>query len=310
MRPFRFALKTAGAANASDWRQLVDKVEGLGYSTLTVADHLDDQWGPLVSLTSALERTNHLRVGALVFANDFRHPALLAKELATLDLLGEGRVEVGLGAGWRHADYTSTGIPFASAPARIDRLAEAVEVLRALWGTEGPVTWNGRYYEVDSLVGMPRPHTAGGPPLVIGGGGRRVLSLAAVQADIVGFNTSLHEGSIGVGAAQSAVADRFDERVGWVKEAAGERFGELELQLNTFTVQVLDDPEPLFEALAPGFGLTVDQARDIPMVLAGSVTAICEQLLERRERYGFSYIVVHEAELDSFAPVVERLAGT
>ena len=220
MHPFRFSVQCGQAASGSEWRNLARKVESLGFSTLTVPDHFDDQWGPLVALTSAVEATSTLRVGTLVFDNDYRHPVHLAKEVATLDLLSEGRVEFGLGAGWMRSDYQAAGLPYDRPGVRIDRMVEALAIIRQLWA-DGVATFSGAHYEVDGLVGQPRPHTPGGPPVLIGGGGKRVLSIAARHADIVGFNASLHEGEVGPGAARSALADVFVERVGWVRDAAG-----------------------------------------------------------------------------------------
>jgi probable F420-dependent oxidoreductase len=308
MRPFRFSLQASGAASGAAWRALARKAEELGFSTLTVPDHLDDQFGPLVALTSAVEATRSLRVGALVFDNDYRHPVHLAKEIATLDLLSEGRVEFGLGAGWMRSDYEAAGIAYDRPGVRIDRMLEGLAIIKALWA-DGSATLAGDHYQVSGLQGLPRPYTPGGPPVLIGGGGRRVLTAAARHADIVGFNVSLAAGAIGPEAAQSALAGLFDERVGWVRAAAGERFAQLELQLNTFAVLVVDDPQPMFAAIAPQFGLTPEQVGEVPMVLAGPVEEICDLLHARRERYGFSYISVHAHELDAMAPIVARLAG-
>ncbi len=265
-----------------------------------------------MAMTVGAEATSELRVGSLVFDVDYRHPVMLAKEMATLDLVSEGRLEVGLGAGWLREDYHAAGLPFDPAATRIERLAEAVEVCRGLWGPD-PVCFDGAHYQVQGLVGTPRPHRPGGPPVLIGGGGPKVLALAARQADIVGLNASLHEGRVGPGVAQSALGPRFEQRRRWVEEAAGERFAQLELQLHTFLVQVTStaaQAEELFQALAGGFGLTPEQARTVPMVLAGTVEAICEQLQHHREVYATSYVVIHEGEIDAFAPVLARLAGT
>jgi probable F420-dependent oxidoreductase len=233
----------------------------------------------------------------------------VAKEMATLDVLSEGRVEVGIGAGWMRTDYESAGLAYDRPGVRIDRLAEAVRLVRELWAS-GSASLVGEHYRAEGLVGGPAPHTPGGPPLLVAGGGRRVLDLAARHADIVGFNASLHPGEVGPEVARSGLAERFDERVRWVREAAGARFADLELQLNTFVVEVVDDPQPLFEAIAPGFGLTPEEAAEVPLVLAGPVSSICDQLVARRERYGFSYVVVSQVALDAFAPVVAALAGT
>ncbi len=312
MRPFRFAVQCQRAVNGHQWRDRVRKIEDLGFSTAYCPDHLDDQWAPIVAMTVGAEATSHLRVGSLVFDVDYRHPVMLAKEMATLDLVSEGRLEVGLGAGWLREDYAAAGLSFDPAGVRIERLAETIQVCRGLWGPD-PLCFNGVHYQVQGLIGTPRPQRDGGPPIVVGGGGPKVLALAARQADIVGLNASLHEGRMGPGVAQSALGVRFEQRRHWVQEAAGERFAQLELQLHTFMVQVTSTSAQageLFEALAGGFGLTPEQARTVPMVLAGTVAGICEQLHHHRETYGTSYVVIHEGEIDAFAPVLARLSGT
>jgi probable F420-dependent oxidoreductase len=309
MRPFRFAVQSNGTADAAAWRAHARKVEDLGYSTLYLPDHFTEQWGPLVALTVAAEATSTLNVGSLVFDNDYRHPVVLAKEVATLDLVSEGRVELGLGAGWMRTDYDQSGIPFDDARVRIDRLEEALEIYRQLLA-EGEATFRGEHYQVDGVPGLPRPASDGGPRLIVGGGGKRVLSLAARHADIVGVNPSLHSGAADAEAARSSVASRFDERVAWVREAAGERADEIELQLLTFHVDVGGDRAATAAALGPAMGLGEEEAFDLPLALVGSVDDICEQLVERRERWGFSYVVVHDPDVDAFAEVVARLAGT
>jgi probable F420-dependent oxidoreductase len=309
MHPFRFGVQYGGAATGAAFRETVRKIEDLGFSTVFCPDHFDDQWAPTVAITVAAEATQQLKVGALVYDVDYRHPVVLAKEMATLDLASAGRVEFGIGAGWMQADYEQAGIAYDRPGIRIYRMLEAVDIVKGLWG-DGPVDHRGEHYTVTGATGTPRPHTPGGPPVIIGGGGKRVLSEAATRADIVGLNASLHAGSMGTEAVMSALGDRFAERRAWVEAAAGDRFPELELQLHTFMVVVSDDAHTLFEQMAPGFGLTPEQARSIPMVLAGTVEEICDQLAHHREVYGTSYIVIHDGEIDAMAPVVARLAGT
>lgn len=313
VRPFRFAVQCATAPSGRAWRERARRLEGLGYAAVYCPDHFDDQWAPTVAMTIAAEATTTLRVGALVHDVDYRHPVVLAKEAATLDLASEGRLEFGIGAGWLRRDYEQAGIAYDPPGVRIARLAEAIAVCRGAWSGE-PFDHHGDHYRISGLTGTPRPHRPGGPPVLVGGGGPRVLALAARQADIVGLNASLHEGFIGAGVAESARAERFDERVRWVRDAAGpERFARLELQINTFMVVVTAtaaEADGLFESLAGGFGLTPQAAREVPLVLAGTVEQLCEQLTARRERYGVSYLVVPDGEADAFAPVVARLAGT
>lgn len=305
MKPFRFALQTSAAGDGPAWRERARRVEGLGYSALYVPDHFGDQWGPLVALTVAAEATTTLKVGALVFDNDYRHPVVLAKEVATLDLVSDGRVEFGIGAGWLRTDYEQAGIAYDAPAVRIDRLGEALDVYEQLW--TGAATFTGAHYQVSGATAEPARRR---PPLVIGGGGKRILTLAAQRADIVGVNPSLRSGAVDAATAQSAVAELYDQRVRWIREAAGDRFDDLELQVLTFVVAVGADRDEVARGMAPGLGITDEQALDVPIALVGSVDEICDQLVERRERWGLSYWVVHDPEMEAFAPVVARLAGT
>lgn len=308
-KPFRFGVQATATPDGRAWRDRARAVEAMGYATLWVPDHLDDQWGPLVALTSAAEATTTLRIGALVFDNDYRHPAVLAKEVATLDLVSDGRVEVGLGAGWLRSDYEGHGLDYDPPAVRVERLGEALAVLTSLWGP-GPTTFAGRHYTLDAAPGRPKPVQRPRPPVLVGGGSRGVLSLAAREADIVGFNASLAAGAVGTEVARSALAPCFDERVVWVREAAGPRFDDLELQCHTFLCMVGAEPRAAADAMAPAFGVTPQDALEVPLVLVGSVEHICDVLHERRERYGFSYWGVPADAAEAFAPVVARLAGT
>jgi probable F420-dependent oxidoreductase len=309
MSGFRFALQASGAASPGAWRDLARKTEDLGYSTLYVPDHLDDQWAPMVAVTVAAEATTTLRVGTLVLDNDFRHPVVLAKEAATLDVVTGGRFEFGIGAGWLRTDYEQSGIPMDQPAVRVARLAESLAIMRAMW-REGSATFEGEHYRVTAASGTPAPVTPGGPPLVVGGGSRRVLRLAGECADIVSVVPSLTAGYIGPEVAAEAVAEKYIERVRWAREAAGAHAADLELQCWTVTVQVVPNASEVFESTAPLFGLTPDQLRAAPVALIGEAGEIVETLRKRREELGFSYVVVHEAEMDALAPVISELAGT
>jgi probable F420-dependent oxidoreductase len=307
MRPFRFAVQLTAAPDGKAWRDRARQVEDLGYSALFMPDHFGDQWAPLVGLTVAAEATTTLRVGSLVFDNDFRHPVELAKEIATLDLVSEGRVEFGLGAGWLTTDYEQSGIPFDRPGVRIDRMVEGLRIMKDLWA-DGTSTRSGNHYTVKEAEGRPRP-LQGCPPIIIGGGSKRVLSIAGREADIVGLNPSLAAGAVGPEVALSAKGERYAERIEWVREAAGDRFEQLEFQILTFFVQIVPNRDDALANLAALFGVTADQAGEIPMALVGTVDQICDTLLRRREKLGATYWVVHEAEIEAFAPVVARLAG-
>lgn len=308
MAAFRFTVQLPGAPTGKAWRDLARKVEDLGYSTLYVPDHLDGQWGPLVALTVAAEATTTLNVGSLVLDNDFRHPLVVAKELAALDLASEGRFEFGLGAGWMHTDYETSGIAFDDASTRISKMEEALEIFRRLFAGE-TVDHHGAHYDVAGATLTPTPHTLGGPKVMVGGGSKRVLSIAGRHASIVSMVPSLAAGAVGPEVAVGGVAAKYDERLAWVREAAGERFGEIELQVWTAFAQIADDAQSVYEAMGPLFGLTAEQVAEAPVALVGSVPSVIDQLEARRARFGFSNIVLHEAEFEAFAPVVAALAG-
>jgi probable F420-dependent oxidoreductase len=297
------------APDVKSWRETARTAESIGYSTLYMPDHFGEQWGPMVSLTVAAEATDGLKVGTLVFDNDYRHPVVLAKEAATLDIVSEGRFEFGIGAGWMRTDYEQSGIPYDAPGTRIDRLEEALTILKAMW-RDGSATFSGKHYTVTNAVGAPRPFTQPHPPIVIGGGGKRVLSLAAREANIVGVTANARSGEMGAEAAQTAKAEYFKQRLQWIKEAAGDRFDDIEIQSLTFITQITDDRDSVFANIAPLFGFTLEEAADVPLALVGTVDQICETLQQRREEYGISYVTVQDAAMRDFAPIVERLAGT
>jgi probable F420-dependent oxidoreductase len=297
------------SATGSEWRSTARRIEDLGYSTLFIPDHFEDQFGPLVALTVAAEATTTLRVGSLVFGNDYRHPIVLAKEIATLDLFSEGRVEFGLGAGWMTSDYEQSGITADTAGIRISRMAESLVIMKSLWST-GEATFAGEHFQVTGAVGSPMPTQRPHPPVIIGGGGQRVLGIAAREADIVGVNPSLAAGYIGPEVLETTSAGYYQQRIEWIRRAAGKRFDDLELQCLTFLVQIVPDREDAVSRLAGALSLSPDQIEGSPIAMIGTTDQIAESLRERRELFGFSYIVVHEAEMEAFAPVVAALSGT
>jgi probable F420-dependent oxidoreductase len=309
MHPFRFGIQCRGPADAAGWKALARKVEDLGWSTMTVADHFDDGLAPMPALVAAASATSTLRIGTMVLANDYRHPVVVAKEAATMDLLSGGRFELGLGAGWQTTDYERTGIPFDRAGMRIDRLAEAIDIVRGLW-QPGPFSSTGHHYRVTGLEGLPLPIQPGGPTLVIGGGGERILRLAARTADVIALNVNLAAGVIDERAFPDGVAAATERKLGWIREAAGERSDDIVLQTRVHLAMVTDDRQGVIDELSPAFGLTPAEAAETPHALIGSVDQICDQLIERRERWGISYLGMSADQLDPFAPVVAKLAGT
>jgi probable F420-dependent oxidoreductase len=306
MLPFRFGVQAAVAPTMSAWRDQARTAEGLGYSTLYVSDHLDAQFGPLVATTVAAEATSTLHVGFGVLNNDLRNPVVLAKEIATLGLAAEGRVEVGLGAGWLRSDYEEAGIEYDEPAVRVDRLAESLAVMKTLW-SEGKATSAGTHYAVGDAHCDPRP--ASPPRVIVGGGSRRILTVAAEHADTVGVNTSLASGQKGGDLASQATFDHFDRCLAWVRGGAGDRFSSIELQIMAFATKVVASRRAAVRT-ATMLGLPGEDALELPIVLLGTPDELCEQLLKRRERWGFTNIVVPGEAMESFAPVVAQLAGT
>jgi probable F420-dependent oxidoreductase len=307
-RPFRFGVQASGAPDRRAWRDLARQAEDLGYDVLSVADHLDDQFATTPAIMAAADATTSIRLGAMVFCNDYHHPVVLAKEAATLDVLSDGRLELGLGAGWMTTDYESAGIRMDPPAQRVKRLAEAVQVIKGLLG-EGPVQFAGEHYQIRGLDGTPKPVQRPHPPIVIGGGGRRILSLAAREADTIGLNIDLRHGRIDATSGPTATAEATERKLGWIRDAAGDRFFTLELQTRIHLAAVTDDRWALAELVGPALGLTPSQALESPHGLAGTVDEIVEQCLDRRARWGISYITVSAEAMVEMAPVVERLRG-
>ena len=315
-RAFRFGVHHAIPTNAAEWVAKARRYEELGFSTLFVADHFNEQFAPIVPMTAAACATSTLRVGCLVFDNDYRHPLVLAKEMATLDHISGGRVEVGLGAGWMATDYEQAGIPFDPPRVRVDRFEEGVRVIKALLTGE-VVDFAGEHYTITGHRPYPaslqRPH----PPIVLPGGGPRTLRIASREADIIGVhparlsNETWAEQNL---ADASAVA--VDGKVRLIREIAGARYDEIELQTVVPFVVVTDDRDGTAEAIAsglpaaPGVGVSAENVLSSPYVLIGNEDQMCATLIERRERWDLSYFVFNPDAVDAIAPVVARLGGT
>ena len=308
-RPFRFGIQHSGPCDRGSWREAARRLEDLGYSTLTCADHLDDQFAPIPALTAAAAATSELRLGTMVLANDYRHPVVAAKDAATLDLISDGRLELGIGAGWMTADYRSAGMTLDPAGTRVERLAEAVAVMKGLLGP-GSFDHAGEHYRITDLDGLPKPVQRPHPPIVIGGGGPRVLALAGREADIVGINVDLRAGVIDERTGPNGTDAETDRKVAIVREAAGDRADDIELQVRVHIAAVTDDRIAMSEALAPALGISPTAALESPHAIVGSIDQICDQLVERRERWGISYLGLSLDAVDGFAPVVARMAGT
>ncbi|MDQ1475304.1 MAG: hypothetical protein QOE62_533 [Actinomycetota bacterium] len=307
--PFRFAVEVHGPLEGRTWADTVRELEGLGYSTLFVPDHFDEGLGPIAAMASAAVLTSTLKVGALVFDCDYRHPAVLARELAAIDLLSEGRLEVGVGAGWKKLDYDRSGIPMDKPKVRVDRMIEHTKILKALFADEAPVNFAGEHYRITDLPGSPRPHTPGGPPFIIGGGQPRVLRFAGQVADIVGVNASIHSGEIDTEAAHDAMPERIDQKVGWLREGAGARFDDIEINAWLSVAEVTDDTAAFAKVMGELFSADPDDVLASPLTLIGSQSECADRLRARRDRWGYSYTVIPGDKARDFAPLVAELTG-
>ncbi len=307
-RPFRFGVTVPAVAAGSAWAERARRIEQLGYAILQVPDHFREQLAPVPALTAAALATTRLRIGSLVFSNDFRHPVVLAKEAATLDVLSGGRFELGLGSGWLREEYDQAGILFDAPGTRIERMAEAVTLVKGLLAGE-PVHFTGRHYTIAGLRGTPTPIQRPHPPLVIGGGGPRLLSLAAREASIVSLVPRARRDGGGLDRGDFGEAT-FRQKIEWVRAAAGDRLATLELHTLIQAVVVTDRRAIAAEQLATRFKIGPELVLESPYVLCGTVEEICETLRRRRQTHGVSYVTVFDRDLEMFAPVVERLAAT
>jgi len=302
----------------SAWREELRQLEDTGFSAIAVADHFTQGQTiePVVAMCAAAALTKRLRVVCTVFGNDYRHPVLLHRSMANLDVLSEGRVEVGLGAGWMRSDYEAAGIAYDPPGVRISRLREAARIIKGLFG-EGPFSFSGEHYKITGLDGLPKPVQKPRPPLMIGGGGRRVLSVAGEEADIVGITvTSTPTGEISPERiAREMSAEGIAEKIGWVRaaaEAAGRSFADLEIQLGVVCTltKSAEQTRSAVEAIAKTYGADPAQVERSPAVLVGTVEQCLETLQKRRERLGISYISFLFSEPAAVAPLVARAAGT
>jgi probable F420-dependent oxidoreductase len=308
-RPFRFGVQASGTVDRAGWIDLAKRMEGDGYAVLTMPDHFDDQFAPVPALMAAATATESLRVGALVWDNDYKHPVVLAKELATMDVLSGGRLEVGIGAGWMKSDYDQSGIPMDAPGVRVSRMEEGIAVLKGCFAA-GPFDFAGSHYAIKGLNGLPKPVQRPRPPLLIGGGGTRVLTIAAQRADIVGVNGTLQAGAVGPEALESMTAEAVDAKVAVVRAAGAARLDRIEMNIRVFMVNVTNDRAAAIGGLAGALGVSEDLIDASPFALIGSTAQMAEWLRERRERWGFSYIIVGQHDVEAFAPVVAELAGT
>jgi probable F420-dependent oxidoreductase len=291
--PFRFGVVAVGAESRAAWINLAHRAESLGYASLLMPDRPSmGQMAPLTALATAAAVTTTLRVGSYVFCNDYRHPLLLAKEAATLDLLSEGRFEFGLGAGRGGGEYEKLGLPFDPPAERVSRFAEALQIIKLAFTAE-QVDFTGKYYTIRGMAGLPKPQQQPHPPIMMGSGGQRMLTIAGREAQIVGPARALPR----PGAPPDAP---LEEKVDWVRQAAGDRFPEIELAQTAYDITLTDGP---VGSAAPVGG------PPIPKRFMSTDEAVAE-LTEMRARYGFSYIQFFSGQMENCAPLVARLAGT
>ena len=318
-RPFRFGVQSFNAETGEDWANQARQAESLGYSAFHLADHILGD-GP------ALQRANHpvqnlaaipamayaaavtskINIGCRVFCIDYHNPVVLIKSAMTIDKLSNGRLEFGLGAGWIKEEYAALGLTMDEPAVRIDRLADVIEGVKA-FRADGLVEVSNNTLNWKEFEGDPKP--VGPAPIMVGGGSPRILRLAGREADIVSLNFNNRSGMIGPDGVQLSSEKETQKKIGWIKEGAGDRFADLEIEIGAYFTFVMDDPSPVLGQFAQMFGLSEEAMAAHPHALFGSVDAICDELERRRELHGISYITVGKDNMESFAPVVDRLTG-
>jgi probable F420-dependent oxidoreductase len=319
MRPFRF-LATPVAENP-DLRTLTAearRAEELGCAGFVIPDHLIGQYAPIPVLTAVAAATERIRVGSFVFNINLRHPAVLAQDLATLDLLSDGRLDIGLGAGWNKPEHDAIGIPFEPAGVRIAKLEEAIQVMKGCFA-DGAFSYHGEHYTVTDHDGPPKPLQRPHPPFFLGGGGKRFLTLAAREAQIIGLAPRIITGPDGTptGDPRTITHAATVEKLGWIREAASDRFPDLEFNTYPagagFATCITDDP--LAEARRraadlkqrSGHEISAQDVLDSPHHYIGTIQSLTEKFLRLREELGISSFLVDD--LDALAPLIEDLAG-
>lgn len=315
MHPFRFGIQLSNLP-ADGWRERIQRIEALGYSSIFWPDHFSPMWDPTAALAAAAAVTERLRIGSLVYGVDYRHPVVVAKAAATIQVLSGGRHEFGLGAGWMETDYVAAGMAYERPGLRIERLEEALQVIRSLW-TREKTSFAGKHYTLrDAERAVAELDPSEPPRVLVGGGGPRLLALAGRHADIVGINPKLPEGKVTRETSHDAVAERTREKVRWVREAAEQAGRDPDLiELNTlvFLVAIGDDPAPIRTAIGQQTGLSPEEIARCPLFLTGPASEIQDRLVKQRQETGISYVVVQGERpelIESFAEaVVAPLAG-
>ena len=313
MKPFRFLAEARAVATGRELAETARRAEAIGIDTLVIPDHLIEQLAPIPAMATIAAATERLRIAGFVLNNDLRHPAVLAQDLATLDVLSEGRLDVAIGAGWNRPEYDAIGLPFDRAPVRQSRLAEAIAVLKGCFA-DGPFSYAGAHYTITDHDAHPKPAQRPHPPFLIGGGGRRTLTLAGREAQIVGLAPRILPNGTGDPASVTIAAT--GEKIGWAREAAGDRADALELNVypSMTGISVTDHARKEADELADrlharsGVAVTADELLESPHIFIGSVDGLVEKFKRLRDDLGISSIMV--GEVHELVPVVERLAGT
>jgi probable F420-dependent oxidoreductase len=315
MRPFRFIAEPGDFSDGRSLAESARRAESMGYSALVYPDHLVSRWGVIPLLATIAAATDRIRIQAFVLNNDLRHPAILAQDLATLDVLSGGRLEVAIGAGWNKPEYDAIGLPFDPVGVRVSRLAESIRVLKGAFA-DGPFSFQGVHYIVTNHDGQPKPAQRPHPPFFVGGGGRRLLTIAAREADTVGLAPRIHAGERFAADPRSITVEATEEKIGWVREAAPARFADLVFNVYPSTAPVIVTDHARTEATEwldrlrsrTGIDIGLDAYLASPHVFIGSIEGLAEKFVELRERLGISSVMV--GDIDGLAPLVERLAGT
>ena len=321
-KPFRFGIQAFQAGSASEWTDTAKAAEAAGYSCLHLADHY---LGPgaaqeaaahpvqdlaaIPAMMAAASATSSIKVGARVMCCDYHHPVVLAKSLATIDLLSDGRLEPGFGAGWITSEYDAMGITMDRPGVRIDRMVDYVTLARQFFaGDDLNVATD--HVTAHSMAGVPASPQQGGPKIMMGGGGPRVLAKCGEMADIVSINFNNRAGKIGEVGISSSTAEMTRQKIDWIREGAGDRFDDLELEIGGYFAAVTDNTDETLQAMAGMMGMDAATLAEHPHALIGSVDQICETIQARREQYGISYITFSQRNLEMMAPVVAKLTGT
>ncbi len=318
-KPFRFGVQSFNADSGEDWANQVRQAEALGYSAFHLADHIlgpgpalekanhpEQNLAAIPAMAYAAAVTKDIRIGCRVFCIDYHLPVVLIKSAMTIDKLSNGRLEFGLGAGWITEEYNALGITKDEPRVRIDRLADVIEGVKAFCG-DGPADLSNDTIQWSDFSGVPKPVSK--PPIMVGGGSPRILRLAGREADIVSLNFNNRSGMIGPDGVQLSTEAETQKKIGWIKEGAGDRFDDLEIEIGAYFTFVMDDPSPVLGPFSQMFGLEEAEMKKHPHALFGSVDEVCDELERRRALHGISYITVGRDNMESFAPVVARLNG-